>query len=102
MHDLLSTTAVSPLHQRLIDDMTLRRFSQETQRNYVRDVGRLATFLGRQPDMATAEDLWRFHRGRPTTMYYEVYLHIFQSGPGGRPASGRSRIWRRLLTFYVR
>ena len=24
---------VSPLRQRLIDDMTMRRFSQETQRN---------------------------------------------------------------------
>ncbi|WP_246736009.1 hypothetical protein [Enterovirga aerilata] len=41
---------VSPLRQRLIDDMTMRRFSRETQRNYIRDVGRLATFLGRSPD----------------------------------------------------
>lgn len=51
---------ISPLRQRLIDDMTLRRFSQETQRNYLRDVGRLATFLGRPPDTATADDLRRF------------------------------------------
>jgi site-specific recombinase XerD len=51
---------VSPLRRRLIDDMTMRRFSRETQRNYVRDVGRLATFLGRPPDTATADDLRRF------------------------------------------
>jgi integrase/recombinase XerD len=51
---------VSPLRQRLIDDMTMRRFSQETQRNYIRDVGRFASFLGRPPDTATAEDLRRF------------------------------------------
>jgi integrase/recombinase XerD len=51
---------VSPLRQRLIDDMTMRRFSRETQRNYIRDVGRLATFLGRPPDTATADDLRRF------------------------------------------
>lgn len=51
---------ISPLRQRLIDDMTLRRFSEETQRNYIRDVGRFATFLGRPPDMATADDLRRF------------------------------------------
>ncbi|WP_394893813.1 phage integrase N-terminal SAM-like domain-containing protein [Mesorhizobium sp. AaZ16] len=38
----------------------MRRFSQETQRNYVRDVGRFATFLGRPPDTATADDLRRF------------------------------------------
>ena len=60
MHDVLPATAISPLRQRLIDDMSLRRFSQDTQRNYIRDVGRLATFLGRRPDTATAEDLRRF------------------------------------------
>ena len=53
-------TTISPLRQRLIDDMSMRRFSRETQRNYVRDVGRFATFLGRPPDMAAAEDLRRF------------------------------------------
>jgi site-specific recombinase XerD len=50
----------SPLRQRLIDDMTMRRFSRETQRNYIRDVGRFATFLGRPPDTATADDVRRF------------------------------------------
>ena len=53
-------TPVSPLRQRLIDDMNMRRFSRETQRNYLRDIGRLATFLGRSPDTATADDLRRF------------------------------------------
>ena len=33
--------------QRLLDDMALRRFGPETQRNYQRDVGRFATWLGR-------------------------------------------------------
>src|SRR5215211_2106144 len=56
----ISATAVSPLRQRLIDDMNMRRFSHETQRNYIRDVGRFASFLGRPPDTATAEDLRRF------------------------------------------
>jgi integrase/recombinase XerD len=51
---------VSSLRQRLIDDMNMRRFSRETQRNYIRDVGRFATFLGRSPDTATADDLRRF------------------------------------------
>ncbi len=56
----LHDAPISPLRQRLVDDMTLRRFSQETQRNYLRDVGRFASFLGRQPDTATADDLRRF------------------------------------------
>ena len=59
MHPVLDAP-VSPLRQRLIDDMTMRRFSRETQRNYIRDVGRFATFLGRSPDAATADDLRRF------------------------------------------
>jgi len=55
-----SRHARQPLRQRLIDDMNMRRFSSETQRNYLRDIGRLATFLGRSPDTATADDLRRF------------------------------------------
>ena len=51
---------ISPLRQRLIDDMNMRRFSRETQRNYLRDIGRLAAFLGRSPDTATADDLRPF------------------------------------------
>jgi len=60
MNDLNPAAPISPLRQRLIDDMNLRRFSRETQRNYIRDVGRFATFVGRPPDTATAEDLRRF------------------------------------------
>jgi integrase/recombinase XerD len=60
MNELISVTPVSPLRQRMIDDMNMRHFGRETQRNYIRDVGRFATFLGRPPDTATAEDLRRF------------------------------------------
>lgn len=56
----IPSAPISPLRQRLIDDMNMRRFSRETQRNYIRDVGRLAAFLGRSPDTATAEDVRRF------------------------------------------
>ncbi len=54
---LAPVVAVSPLRRRLIDEMDLRRFGHETQRNYIRDVGRFATFLGRSPDTATAEEV---------------------------------------------
>jgi len=50
----------SRLRQRLIEDMEVRGFSRTTQRNYMRDVARFATFLGRPPDTATAEDVRRF------------------------------------------
>jgi integrase/recombinase XerD len=54
MDESIRTAAISPLRQRLIDDMNMRRFSRETQRNYIRDMGRFATFLRRSPDTATA------------------------------------------------
>ena len=60
MNEVLPVAAVSPLRQRLIDDMNMRGFSRETQRNYIRDVGRFATFLRRPPDTATADDVRRF------------------------------------------
>ena len=60
MNDLVSISAITPLRQRLIDDMEVRRFSRETQRNYIRDIGRFATFLRRSPDTATAEEVRRF------------------------------------------
>ena len=60
MNDLVSISAITPLRQRLIDDMEVRRFSRETQRNYIRDIGRFATYLRRSPDTATAEEVRRF------------------------------------------
>src|SRR5215470_8095210 len=60
MDEAIRTAAISPLRQRLIDDMNIRGFSLETQRNYIRDVGRFATFLGHSPDTATADDVRQF------------------------------------------
>ena len=51
---------ISPLRHRLIEDMTMRRFANATQRNYIRDVSRFAAFLGRPPDTASGEDVRRF------------------------------------------
>ena len=56
----MTQEAISPLRQRMIEDMTVRNFVSETQRNYIRAVKNLAVFLGRSPDTATAEDLRRF------------------------------------------
>lgn len=60
MTTILPNVPVSPLRQKLIDDMTMRHFSAATQRNYIRDVGRFASFLRRSPDTATIEDVRQF------------------------------------------
>ena len=53
-------TLISPLRQRMIEDMTLRKLSSKTQSGYLRWVKRLEGFLKRSPATATAEDLRRF------------------------------------------
>ena len=40
--------------------MTARRFSEDTKRDYVRNVRNFTAFLGRSPDTATSDDLRRF------------------------------------------
>jgi len=52
--------SISPLRQRLIDDMTARRYGEKVQKAYVRHVRTFTAFLGRSPDTATKEDLRRF------------------------------------------
>jgi site-specific recombinase XerD len=86
MNEPISATVVSPLRQRLIDDMNMRRFSPETQRNYLRDVGRFATFVGRSPDRATAEDLRRFQ---------------IEQGEAGMPAPTMNSIVSALRFFFT-
>src|SRR6202035_3586629 len=52
-----SNRPVSALRARMIEDMTVRGFTEETRNNYIRDVRAFAAFIGRSPDRATAEDL---------------------------------------------
>jgi integrase/recombinase XerD len=60
--------AISPLRQRMIEDMCMRRLSPKTQTQYIRAVKRLARFLGRSPDAVSGDDLRRFQ------------LHLVQVG----------------------
>lgn len=57
---MTNTQSISPLRQRMLDDMRMRKLSEKTQAHYVRAVRQFAKFLGRSPDTATAEDLRGF------------------------------------------
>ena len=52
-----STQTITPLRQRMLDDMRMRKLSPKTQASYIRVVKRFAGFLGRSPDTASVEDL---------------------------------------------
>lgn len=55
-----SNQPISPLRQRMIDDMVLRKLSPKTQKQYIRAVKNFTQFLGRSPNTATAEDFRLF------------------------------------------
>ena len=56
----MSTVTVSPLRQRMIEDMNARKLCAGTQRGHISSCKRFAAFVKRSPHMATLEDIRRF------------------------------------------
>ena len=56
----MDPTSISPLRQRMIEDMTARGLSRQTQRGHILACKRFAAYLKRSPDTATAEDVRLF------------------------------------------
>ena len=55
-----STPSISPLRQRMLEDMRMRKLEPRTQEAYIRAVRKLADYLKRSPQAATEEDLRNF------------------------------------------
>ena len=83
----MSEKPISPLRQRMLEDMSVRQFTPDTQREYIRAVKRLATFLGRSPDTATPEELRSFQ------------LHL--TGTGMRPPTMNTTVTALRFFFKV-
>jgi site-specific recombinase XerD len=62
------TEVVSPLRQRMIEDMNARKLGAHSQRSHIQSCKRFAAFLKRSPDTATPDDLRGFQ------------LHLVESG----------------------
>lgn len=60
--------SISPLRQRMLDDMRMRKLGEATQKTYLRAVEEVTRYLKRSPDTATAENLRDFQ------------LHLVDSG----------------------
>jgi integrase/recombinase XerD len=56
----MTTKAITPLRQRMIEDMNARKLCAGTQRGHIRAGKRFAAFLKRSPETATFEDIRRF------------------------------------------
>jgi integrase/recombinase XerD len=81
---------VSPLRQRMIEDMTMRNFAPRTQEGYIRAVKAFAGFLGRSPSEASFEDVRRFQ------------LHLVSSGTGVPTVNHALTALRFLFTVTLR
>jgi integrase/recombinase XerD len=56
----MTTKAITPLRERMIQDMSSRKLGTHTQRSHIYSCKRLAAFLKRSPETATCEDLRLF------------------------------------------
>ena len=62
------TNTVSPLRQRMIEDMAARKLNPYTQRSHIQSCKRFAAWLKRSPDTATPDEVRHFQ------------LHLVESG----------------------
>ncbi len=58
--NIQNDTPATALRRRIIEDMAARNLGPQSQRNYLNSCARLAAFLERSPDTATADDIRRF------------------------------------------
>jgi hypothetical protein len=75
----MTDEAMSPLRRRMIEDMTIRKFTAKTQHDYVQRIKNFAAFLGRSPDTASFEDVRSYQ------------LHWLRVAPACRPSTKASR-----------
>jgi Phage integrase, N-terminal SAM-like domain len=64
----MTTGPISPLRQRMIEDMSARKLGRHSQRSHLHSCERFAAFLKRSPETAAADDVRRFQ------------LHLIESG----------------------
>jgi len=76
------TKTVSPLRQRMIEDMAARKLNPNTHRSHIYSCKRFAAWLKRSLDTATADEVRRFQ---------------LPSRPGGRHRAGSTRHDQDLL-----
>ena len=62
------TNIVSPLRRRMIEDITARKLTLDTQRSHLQSCRRFAAWLKRSLDTATPDDVRQFQ------------LHLIESG----------------------
>jgi site-specific recombinase XerD len=86
----MTGTPVSPLRQRMIEDMTIRKLAPRTQQTYIRFVKDFSAFLAASPAKASFEDLRRYQ------------LHLVSSGTSATTINSRLTALRFLFMVTLR
>src|SRR5262249_5644881 len=76
----MSIDVVSPLRQRMIEDMTARKLGAGTQRLHISSCKRFVAFLQRSPDTATVEDIRCFQLHLAETGTSIPNRHLMMTG----------------------
>jgi hypothetical protein len=84
-----SPQPISPLRARMIEDMSVRGFKEDTRRDYVRHVRAFAAFISRSPDTATAEEL-RLFQLHQTQSGLCIFARLTCASLSGSPDRARS------------
>src|SRR5258707_7258257 len=79
------TNTVSPLRQRMLEDMVARKLNPHTQRSHISSCRRFAAWLKRSPDTATPDEVRGFQ------------LHLIESGAS---ICKRNRIMTRVRFLF--
>jgi hypothetical protein len=84
------TTTVSPLRQRMIEDMAARKLNPNTQRSHIQSCKRFAAWLKRSPDTATPDEVrgFQLHLKKPSDVPIGVHP---QSAPEIKRCASSSR-----------
>jgi integrase/recombinase XerD len=74
------TAKISPLRQRMIEDMRIRKLEPKTQSGYIRAVRNFTIWFGRSPDKAGAEDLRLFQLHLVDKGVSPITINAMQTG----------------------
>ena len=83
-----NTTTVSPLRQRMIEDMAARKLNPHTQRSHIYSCKRFAAWLKRSPDTATPDEVRRFQLHRLDQLWRSRTSSAVTTLLGVRPTAG--------------
>ena len=92
------TKPISPLRQRMIDDMTIRNMSPNTKNIYISAVARFSAYHRRSPDQLGLEDIRDYHLHLVSRASFRApsspnHAIVYAGSRYGENVDGEQRFW---------